>query len=84
MSARHLEPIFPFHTAVLCPSLSAPANGQVVVSSRSPGSQASYSCNTGFVLQGATTRVCQNEGFWSDQEPQCVGKSRLCVDISNT
>lgn len=67
--------LYPLYTVVRCPVLSAPTNGLVFASSRTPDSQASYSCNSGYVLQGSATRVCLDGGVWSGQAPQCVGKA---------
>ena len=74
-------------TEILCSETPALGNGRVSITpnSDSPsyglGSIATYSCNTGFVLDGQTTRVCQdtNEGTvttgtWSGSET-CEGNS---------
>ena len=58
----------------LCPSLSAPSNGKVQVEGVKPGSSARYSCNDGYKLRGDNTRICQEGGQWSGQEPICQGK----------
>ncbi|XP_019863590.1 PREDICTED: sushi, von Willebrand factor type A, EGF and pentraxin domain-containing protein 1-like isoform X2 [Amphimedon queenslandica] len=55
----------------LCPRLSAPSNGKVQVEGVKTGSSARYSCNDGYKLRGDTTRICQEGGQWSGQEPTC-------------
>ena len=62
-------------SAIFCPDLSSPANGRVSVSGLRPGSTADYSCEPGYSLRGVETRVCQNNGKWSDNEPTCIGKN---------
>ncbi|XP_064401973.1 uncharacterized protein LOC135347821 isoform X2 [Halichondria panicea] len=54
-----------------CGALPNPANGQVVLFSTVLGSIATYSCNTGFDLVGASTRICQADSTWSGAEPSC-------------
>lgn len=34
-------------------------------------SQATYTCDTDYRLQGRTTRLCQEDGNWSSSSPQC-------------
>eukprot|EP00058_Branchiostoma_floridae_P028223 XP_002613714.1 hypothetical protein BRAFLDRAFT_130689 [Branchiostoma floridae] len=63
-------------TAVQCPTLSNPANGAVSYSSRNYGDVASYSCNTGYNLNGYSTRTCQSSGSWSYSAPTC-GAAKL-------
>ena len=58
----------------LCPRLSAPSNGKVQVEGVKAGSSARYTCNDGYKLRGDTTRICQEGGQWSGQEPICQGK----------
>ena len=47
---------------------------------------AAYSCNTGFVLVGQTTRVCEDtnggtvgNGIWSGSAPTCEGGSVIII-----
>ena len=44
------------------------------VEGNTAGSEANYSCIDGYKLVGVTTRVCQDNGEWSDSEPVCNGK----------
>ena len=60
--------------AIGCGSLNQPNGGQVSTDGTSLGSQANYSCSEGYVLNGNTTRVCQNDGQWSGSEPICEGQ----------
>ena len=60
-------------SAIFCPLLSNPVNGQVVFPSTAVGSMATYSCNSGFSLNGESTRTCGTNGDWSGQEPTCQG-----------
>lgn len=69
--------MYPYvHTLIIgtsCSSLSNPVNGAVNVPSREIGSVATYSCDTGFNLVGAETRVCRAGGSWSGVAPTCQG-----------
>ena len=56
---------------VTCSKLSRPANGEVFWESTEFNSIASYSCDEGYVLNGASERVCLANGFWSDRQPLC-------------
>ncbi|XP_019630654.1 PREDICTED: sushi, von Willebrand factor type A, EGF and pentraxin domain-containing protein 1-like, partial [Branchiostoma belcheri] len=62
----------PTCTPVQCPNLLAPTNGAV-----SPTgtiyypSSVTFTCNTGYVLNGADTATCQADGTWSDPVPIC-------------
>ena len=84
-------------TEIQCFELPAPDNGTVTTASQnnslnhSLGSASTYSCNTGFVLVGQTTRVCEDTnggmvttGTWSGSEPTCEGILRplLIVQIA--
>ena len=69
------------YTAVMCPTLSNPENGQVMVNNLTVGGVANYSCNTGFILTGAGMRRCiQNgTGQWIPEEPTCPCKMIICT-----
>ncbi len=62
------------HAAVDCGDLEDPDNGDVDFSSTIFKSVATYSCDTGFILVGVTTRVCQADGKWSGDAPTCERK----------
>ncbi|KAI8510944.1 hypothetical protein Bbelb_118600 [Branchiostoma belcheri] len=53
-----------------CPTLNAPANGvtsyQTVVG---------FTCNTGYVLNGAAAATCQADGTWSSPVPTCAPRA---------
>jgi len=54
-----------------CDVLRAPDKGQVVLTGRSPGSVATYSCRPGYKLVGNPTRICQDDEQWSGSPPLC-------------
>ena len=57
-----------------------PMRGRVSVTGTSVGSDAYYSCYSGFVLIGDPTRVCESNGRrsprWSGRTPRCRSKRR--------
>ena len=57
---------------VTCPDLDNPGNGAVTVNGTSPGDTATYSCNTGFELEGTDTVTCGDNGTWSAGPPVCI------------
>ena len=57
-----------------CDNLLSPANGRVDVSGTTVGSTATYSCDTGYELDGERVRVCQPSGEWTGLEPFCKRK----------
>ncbi len=68
-----------------CLSLSSPTNGRVSASSTAVGSTATYSCNPGYSLVGASTRSCESQGSaWSGNTPSCQGPYHmLCFGVSS-
>lgn len=54
-----------------CGPLSPIGNGRVNVSSTTFGSNAMYSCNTGYTLKGNDNRTCTGNGTWSAVTPTC-------------
>ena len=70
----HLNVIFcTSWVAVDCGTLEAPANGSVTVSGTTFTSTATYSCDSGYILHGNTTRICLETGLWSTSSPTCTG-----------
>ena len=47
------------------------AHGNVSAPSTTYGSEASYSCNTGYNMNGAATRTCEAGGNWNGSVPTC-------------
>ena len=54
-----------------CGVLDDPENGEVSLTGTILGSKATYSCNSGYVLEGESTRVCQSNRKWSGEAPTC-------------
>ena len=55
-----------------CGTLNAPANGQVSHTAGTTfGQTATYSCDTGYKLEGDSTRMCQATEVWSGSAPIC-------------
>ncbi len=63
------------YVADVCPTLVAPANGNVSQGANEYGDTAVYSCNTGFTLIGVRIRTCLDGGQWSGNAPVCEGKT---------
>ena len=63
-----------------CGALTDPDNGQVTLSNgASLNSEASYSCNIGFAINGTSTRTCQINNQWSGSEPTCESENIVCI-----
>ena len=56
---------------IACPVLTSPSDGDIVITVTTPGATVSYSCNLGYILDGAMTRTCLDNGTWSDSDPLC-------------
>ena len=66
-------------SAVDCGALLSPTNGQVNhTAGTTLGTTATYSCNTGYSLQGSNSRTCQATGMWSGSPPTCQ-RMLLCM-----
>ncbi len=55
-----------------CPELANPENGAVTISGLTPGSTADYVCDDGFAIVGPQRRVCQRNGEWTEEAPECI------------
>ncbi|ELU07763.1 hypothetical protein CAPTEDRAFT_103334, partial [Capitella teleta] len=57
---------------VTCPTIQTPLNGAVSVSTRSYQGVASFSCESGYVIEGSPNRTCQASAQWSGTQPICI------------
>ena len=55
----------------VCEDLDDPTYGEVRLQGLQVGHTATYSCDSGFILQGQGARVCQVDGNWSGSAPTC-------------
>ena len=69
-----------FETIADCGIPETPTNGVVKFNSTLRGSNATYVCYEGCIHNGVVQRVCQGNGQWSDDVPQC--KSKLINSLS--
>ena len=71
-------------TVIDCGRVQHPNNGSVVFTETVFTSSVTYSCDSGFLLIGDSTRVCQEEGQWSGDEPVCEGTLNInCIVFAN-
>ncbi len=66
----------------MCPELFSPDNGLVTFTSRRPGSGATYTCDSGYIINGNERRVCQPDGSWSNSEPTCSRMSQYNIRLA--
>lgn len=66
-------------TAVTCPRLEPPENGEIAASSLVFGSFARYFCKTGFDVIGTPLRQCLANASWSSVEPTCQRKALFVI-----
>lgn len=59
--------------AVSCPALEAPMDGKKFGTKYLVDHEVHFTCKPGFQLIGSSTRVCQANGSWTGEEPQCKG-----------
>jgi len=57
----------------MCPVLSNITNGRGESSGTVVGATATYTCVTGYILEGNKRRVCQSNRKWDGREPSCPG-----------
>ncbi|XP_047657900.1 uncharacterized protein LOC113647597 [Tachysurus fulvidraco] len=61
----------PSCTAVRCPTLEKPVDGEMICSGDSYGSSCTFSCNVGFRLQGTSELTCTKTAQWNQETPTC-------------
>ena len=57
-----------------CPLLTAPAHGSFAPCNNFPGHSCHFSCDSGYILTGSSTRTCGSNGVWTGTQPQCNGE----------
>lgn len=68
------------HVARDCGSPGVLDNGHIGLSAGTVlGSIATYSCDTGFSLNGVMVRECGTDGSWADSVPTCMSKQVLSL-----
>ncbi|XP_078660161.1 uncharacterized protein LOC144904888 [Branchiostoma floridae x Branchiostoma belcheri] len=60
-----------FCKAVQCQTLTAPTNGALSTTATSYQTVVTFTCNSGYQLNGATDATCQADGTWSNPVPTC-------------
>lgn len=66
---------FYFFLVVACGSVSDPRNGYANHAGIEYTDTVLYNCNTGYMLRGHETRICDENGNWTGQPPLCIGKA---------
>ena len=64
-------------TPTTCPDLIAPTSGMIKYDMETMGARplntvATFTCITGYMLTGNTTRTCGSGGRWSGSPPNCM------------
>ena len=67
---------------VNCGNPGTPSNGRRTGSSTTYNSVVTYTCNTGYTLQGSNRRTCQSNGQWSGSLPRCNRKFCFVLIVS--
>ena len=70
-----------FFEIVTCPKLPSPDYGDVEITGAYPKNTATFSCKSGYVLEGPKVLVCLYNGKWNDDPPTC---ERENYTINNT
>ena len=62
------------NVAINCGDPGKPSNGIVIGNDYKFGATMEYECIDGYVLVGAKTGKCQDDGLWSHETPYCKSK----------
>lgn len=66
--------VFFLLTAITCGHPGNPAHGMTNGSEFNLNDVVNFTCNTGYLLQGASRAQCRSNGQWSSPLPSCRGK----------
>ena len=67
--------LYYFHSEPTCPAFTVENSTQGNWTASSVGITVTIECAANNNLIGDATRICQKDGSWSSDLPQCVGKS---------
>ncbi|CAH1252783.1 CSMD3 [Branchiostoma lanceolatum] len=75
------NPVAPTCTPVQCPPLTTPTNGARTPPTGATAyqSQVTFTCDSGYVLNGAATLTCQSDSTWNNAAPTC--QPRQCSPV---
>ena len=79
--------VFVFFVSVVdCGALENPVNGLVAYSDTTFSSTGTYTCSSGYTLDGDAMRNCLASGTWSGSQPMCAGPTlgAGCSEISTS
>ena len=77
-----LHPKYPLLAVIDCGMLNDPSNGNVTLLNGTQfSSEATYHCDSDFVLEGNHLRICQENGTWSGTMPECKLILCLCHEL---
>ena len=65
-------------TGIVCPTIRVRSNDHmsVRVSSTYVDGRATYSCSSGYGMDGSAIRTCEATGAWSGSQPSCSGNPK--------
>ena len=63
-----------------CMRLPDPMNGRVT-DNTAYGSQANYTCDSGYTINGTRYRTCQCSGTWSGMAPECEFNLQVTLQL---
>lgn len=67
--------------SVLCDQLTNPPSGDIGFTSDGFVTTATYTCMTGYYLQGGATRTCDEDGSWEGVQPACCTYTCVIVHV---
>lgn len=70
--------MYPTKFVVFCPAQESPPNGKRFGNKNMVDHEVHFTCDPGFQLVGSSSRVCQPNGSWTGEFPQCKGNLSFC------